>query len=175
MPKSKKSQEAVEPEPRPAHRPSSYKPEFAVQAEKLCKLGATDQDLADFFEVSTRTISRWRVEFDEFCQSLNTGKAPADEKVERSLYQKAVGYSFDAVKIFMPAGAPAPVVVPYTEHVPPDTTACIFWLKNRRSDVWRDAHKVEHSGSVTLENLVNTSFGAGEAVTESPDPKPTVN
>lgn len=124
-------------------RPSSYKPEYAEQARKLCELGATDNDLADFFEVSTRTIYRWQASHEEFCQSLKAGKEPADDRVERSLYHKAVGYSFDAVKIFMPAGASAPVYAPYKEHVPPDTTAGIFWLKNRRPDVWRDMKQHE--------------------------------
>jgi hypothetical protein len=55
---------------------------------------------------------------------LKAGKEFANKRVERSLYQKAVGYSYDAVKIFMPAGAEKPVYAPYVEHVPPDVTAC---------------------------------------------------
>ena len=51
--------------------------------------------------------------------------------LERSLYERANGYSYDAVKIFMPTGAKKPVYAPYVEHVPPDVTACIFCLKNR--------------------------------------------
>jgi hypothetical protein len=46
--------------------------------------------------------------------------------MERSLYQRGLGYSYDAVKIFMPAGSKKPVYAPYVEHVPPDTTAAIF-------------------------------------------------
>ena len=49
-------------------------------------------------------------------------------------------------------------VVPYTEHYPPDTTACIFWLKNRQKAAWRDRQEVEHSGKVSLEELVSGSF-----------------
>jgi hypothetical protein len=67
----------------------------------------------------------------QFGEALKLGKKEADQRVERSLYQKAVGYSYDAVKIFMPAGAKKPVIVPYREHVPPSDVACIFWLKNR--------------------------------------------
>jgi hypothetical protein len=52
--------------------------------------------------------------------------------------------SYDAVKIFMPAGAKAPIYTPYVEHVPPDVTACIFWLKNRRPQDWRDVQQMEH-------------------------------
>lgn len=119
-------------------RPTKYKQEFAAQAEKLCKLGATDADLADFFGVSERTINRWRLRHEAFCRSLKEGKDEADTRVERSLYHKAIGYTHDAVKIFMPAGASDPVYAEYREHYPPDTTACIYWLKNRKPEQWRD-------------------------------------
>jgi hypothetical protein len=52
-------------------------------------------------------------------------------RVERSLYSRAVGYNYEATKIFMPAGHAKPVYAPYIEHVPPDVTAGIFWMKNR--------------------------------------------
>lgn len=131
-----------------AGRPSSYKPEYAEQAAKLCALGATDADLADFFEVSIRTVERWRSQFPEFCRSIKEAKAEADNRVERSLYQKAVGYTFDSVKIFQHQGEI--INAPYREHVPPDTTAAIFWLKNRRKDEWRDKHEHEHTGQMVM-------------------------
>lgn len=121
-----------------AGRPSSFKPAFVGQAQKLCELGATDAELADFFGVSTVTIWRWQSAHNEFCNALKRGKEAADERVERSLYARATGYTYDAVKIFMPTGAKEPVYAKYQEHVPPDTTAMIFWLKNRRSGDWRD-------------------------------------
>lgn len=119
-------------------RPSSYKPDYAGQAEKLCRLGATDQEIADFFSVDVRTIHRWKHDHDEFCHSLKAGKETADERVERSLYQRAIGYEQDEVKIFMPSGADKPVYAPFRAKIAPDTTAAIFWLKNRRGDQWRD-------------------------------------
>ena len=76
----------------------------------------------------------------------------------RSLYHKAIGYSYDAVKIFMPAGATEPVYAPYREHVPPDTTACIFWLKNRRQQEWRDVHKHEHGQPQDFDNMPVAEF-----------------
>lgn len=131
-----------------AGRPTDYKAEYAEQARKLCQLGATDQEIADFFEVNVRTVYRWKANHDEFCQALKAGKEVADERVERSLFQKATGYEQDAVKIFMPAGATEPVYAEYREKLAPDTTACIFWLKNRRPDLWRDKTQQEHSGEV---------------------------
>ena len=77
-------------------------------------------------------------------RALKIGKAEADNRVERSLYERANGYSYETVKIFMPAGAKKPIYAPYVEHVPPDTTAAIFWLKNRDPAHWRDAWQLEH-------------------------------
>lgn len=126
-------------EKRKAGRRSTFKPEYIEQAEKLCRLGATDREVAEFIGVSERTLYRWQAEHEAFRQALKVGKESADERVERSLYRRATGYSFDAVKIFQYQGKE--VVVPYTEHVAPDTTACIFWLKNRKPDQWRDVTK----------------------------------
>lgn len=125
-------------------RPSSYKPEYAEQATMLCKLGATDEELALFFKVSARTIYRWKVQHAPFCQAIKAAATEADDRVERSLYHRAVGYTYDATKIMMYQG----VVIreDYKEHVPPDTTACIFWLKNRKPELWRDVHRNEHTG-----------------------------
>ncbi len=129
----------------PGGRPTSFKADYAKQAEKLCALGATDEDLADFFKVSIRTISNWKSEHDEFLQALKGGKDNADTRVERSLYQRAIGYTSDAVHFASYQGVVTQT--PYREHVPPDTTAMIFWLKNRRPDLWRDKNIQEHTGA----------------------------
>lgn len=126
----------------PAGRPSSYHDSYPKQAEKLCQLGATDAQIADFFEVAQSTIYLWKHQHPEFSEALKAGKEFADERVVRSLYQRAVGYEQDEVKIFMPAGASEPVYAPYRARVQADTTAAIFWLKNRRPEEWRDRSDV---------------------------------
>lgn len=131
-------------------RTTSYKPEYAEQAEKLCLLGATDDNLADFFKVSERTIHRWKIQHDDFSQALKVGKEQADDMVERSLFQRAMGYEYDGEKIFMPSGAEAPVRAETRIKVLPDVTAQIFWLKNRRSQIWRDRHELEHTAGGDL-------------------------
>jgi hypothetical protein len=78
------------------------------------------------------------------CPKLRAGKQVADSRVERSLYQRAVGYRYEAVKIFMPAGRAKPVYAKHIEHVPADVTAGIFWLKNRDPQHWRDSQQMEH-------------------------------
>lgn len=125
-------------------RPTAYKPEFSEQAVHLCKLGATDEELARFFGVSVRTLYRWKAQHEAFCQAIKISGAEADQRVERSLYARAVGYTYDAVKIMMHKGVV--ITEKYREHVPPDTTAMIFWLKNRQPEDWRDVHRQEHTG-----------------------------
>ena len=79
-------------------RPTSYRPEFVDQARKLCQLGATDVEVARFSNVSRVTIYRWQVEHPEFCDSMTIGKSVADDRVERSLYQRAIGYDVNVKK-----------------------------------------------------------------------------
>lgn len=128
-------------------RPTSYKPEYAEQAAKLAKLGATDAQIADFFEVNIATIHRWKISQQKFCDALKAGKAELDAQVEQSLFHRAMGYECDAVKIFCSKDGEV-TTVPYREKVPPDTTAMIFWLKNRRPKEWRDKTDVEVSGNL---------------------------
>jgi hypothetical protein len=135
-------------------RPTKYKAEYARMAEKHCALGATDIELADLLQVDRVTIWRWSQQHPTFCNALKAGKEAADERVARSLYAKATGYTHDAVKIFNDSGTP--MVVPYREHIPPSDTAAIFWLKNRRPNEWRDKRETELSGAVELTEIKRT-------------------
>lgn len=129
-------------------RPSNYRPEFTQAATKLCLLGATDADLAMFFDVSLRTIASWKGSHPEFLHALKQGKQVADSNVATSLYRRATGYEHQAVKIFFDSRTNAEKVVTYTERYAPDTTAAIFWLKNRRPDLWRDRIETKNEHTV---------------------------
>jgi hypothetical protein len=132
-------------------RPTKFKSEYIAQAEKLCKLGATDIEIADFFEVSVRTLHRWKAEHDEFCHSIKAGKDEADERVERSLFARATGYEHDEVDIRVVDHSI--VQTPIRKHYAPDTTAAIFWLKNRRPADWRDKQEIEHAGKIEFTKI----------------------
>jgi len=156
----------------PAGRPSSFLPEYIGQVEKLCKLGATDIEVADFFEVDVRTVYRWKAENEEFCQAMKTGKEAPDERVVRSLFARATGYEHDEVDIRVVAGEI--IQTPIRKYYPPDSTAAIYWLNNRRSDDWKarveqtvkgdpDApleHKVTHTFSQDAADLLSKVRGA---------------
>lgn len=129
-------------------RPSKYKPEFVQKAVDLCLQGATDRELAEFFKVSESTLNLWKIEHAEFSEALKMGKELADERVVRSLYRRALGYSHDAVHVSNFQGQVT--LTPIVEHYPPDTVAAIFWLKNRRPAEWRDVKALDAnlSGSI---------------------------
>lgn len=129
-------------------RPTKFKPEFVEQAKLLAECGLTDREAAFFFGVEERTLNRWKVDHEGFCQSLRVGKAAADERVEQSLYRRAIGYVQDDIHFSAHEGVVTQT--PYVKILPPDTTAAIFWLKNRKPGEWRDKTDVEHSGSVDL-------------------------
>jgi hypothetical protein len=120
-------------------RPTLYKASMNKQAEKLCKLGATDKELADFFDIAEATLNNWKIEHPKFLESINKGKMRADAEVAEKLFKRATGYSHADVDIKMFEGQI--IATPLTKHYPPDTAAAIFWLKNRQKQKWRD--KVE--------------------------------
>lgn len=125
-------------------RPTSFKAEYAKQAEKLCQLGATDTELADFFEVAVSTINLWKNKHPQFLKSLKLGKEAADTRVERSLFQLAMGYEGLETKAFKTSDDKI-ITKTFIKQFPPNVTACIFWLKNRMPEEWRD--RVEHTGA----------------------------
>jgi hypothetical protein len=122
-------------------QPTSYKPEFAEQAAKLCELGATDQELATFFKVSLSTVYLWRNTHAEFSEAVIAGKDKADARVERAFFGRAVGYSYQSEKVFLNKGKIVRAKV--TEHVPADAGAALNWLKNRKPDMWREKSELE--------------------------------
>jgi hypothetical protein len=129
---------------RPEGRPTKYDAAIHPQlAEAWATAGRTDKQIAEKLGIAERTIANWKNEHPEFMQALKNGKAEPDDRVEACLFARATGYNHPAVKIFMPANARKPVYAPFVEHCPPDVTAQIFWLKNRRSDRWRDKQEVD--------------------------------
>jgi len=123
-------------------RKPAWRDGYLEQAKKLAVLGLTDAELADFYGVSIRTYMRWKASKPEFCHALKAGKAIADARVERKLYERAIGCKTNAVKIMNIRGKV--VSVTYVIEHPPDTTACIFWLKNRDPENWREKIEVDH-------------------------------
>lgn len=147
----------------PARKKDRYDEAYAEQAEKLCLLlGATDNDLALFFGVSMRTITRWRTAHPNFAKAVKRGKLVADSKVAESLYRMATGFfSVKKQKVFGDAKSGGHFVVDYEEEQLPNVAAGIFWLKNRQPEQWRDRPKTEVGDleSMTDEQLAEIAAG----------------
>jgi hypothetical protein len=118
-------------------RPTNYKPENAEIARYACMLGATNETLAARFEVCRRTIDSWIASIPEFSIAVKQGRAGADEAVVSALFMRATGIEQKMTKVFCHRGQP--VTADYTVHLPPDVRACIFWLRNRRPEEWRES------------------------------------
>lgn len=138
-------------------RPTDFKPEFVGQVEKLCRIfPATDEDIADFLGKAVSTIYAWKVEHPEFSEAIKRGKATADREVSEKLHERAVGarhFQDKEVKLKRSWYVDGKKheeekveIVRLHMQAPPDTPAAIFWLKNRRPDLWRDKQDVIHAG-----------------------------
>lgn len=127
-------------------RPTDYREEYDALATKYCMLGATNANLAAFFDCAESTIDNWMNAHPSFMDAIKEGREVADANVASRLYSRAMGYTHQAEKIFADAKTGEVLRVDTTEHYPPETAAAIFWLKNRRPDMWRDKRETVMSG-----------------------------
>lgn len=143
-------------------RPSKYQEAYNDQAYKLALLGATDEELADFFEVNPDTIYEWQNRHPKFSESIKDGKTKADYSVAHKLYDKALGAEWieeQAFKVKKEAyddqgrklTSEEIVTVPVKKTSPPDTQAISLWLRNRKADRWKDKIEAAVTGNVTVE------------------------
>lgn len=152
-------------------RPTKYKHEYAAVAKALCRRGATDFELAEEFDVSTSTIWRWQCQQEGFRSALREGRDGFDDRVERSLAQRAIGYTYHTEKVFQYQGDI--VRAKTAEHVPPDVGAAKLWLTNRRPAEWREAtQRIEHGQpgdfeTMSDEDLKNYILSEQEMLQES--------
>jgi hypothetical protein len=136
-------------------RPTLYRPEYVDQVRKLCQLGATDIEVARFLEINPATLYRWQAEHPEFCEAMAIGKAPADNRVERSLYQRACGYDIPIRKVVIRKEGDAEIVTvtETVEHIPGDVGAIGRWLSNRKPRQWCERLDVEVQPQRSLDEI----------------------
>jgi len=122
-------------------RPTKFDSIDIELVKKLYENGLTDQQVAGILGINKDTIYEWKKKHPDFSDSIKGWKEFADEKVERSLFERATGYSHPDVHITNYQGS-----IKETDIIkvyPPDPTSMIFWLKNRKPEQWRD--RQEHS------------------------------
>ena len=124
----------------PAGAPTAFRDEYCELATNYCLLGATDAQLAEFFDVSETTINNWKIAHPEFLVSVKAGKDVADAKVANALYHRSIGYSHEDVHISNYQGEITET--PITKHYPPESKAITFWLTNRQRKLWSERKEV---------------------------------
>ena len=130
-----------------------YREEYADFAREMCKLGATDVEVARGLGISLSCLWSWQGTYEPFFRAFLEGKDACDDRVERALYHRAVGYSHPSVKIMNHQGTP--VVVPYVEHLPPDVGAASRWLKSRRKEQWGERQELSIKGDEMFTEIWN--------------------
>ena len=111
--------------------------------EAWARNGLTDEQIAENMGISCSTLYDWKNKYSDISESLKKGKEVVDVLVENALFKRALGYEYKEVT--KEDGVTTKVV---TKHMPPDTTAQIFWLKNRRPDLWRDRKNIDMNAKV---------------------------
>lgn len=127
-------------------RKSTYKPEYAEQARKLCNMGFTDEQLGEFFGVTERTINRWKLEHVEFMSALSVGKAHADDIVERSTFIAINGFTRTVRETVEIDGEKR--LKEKEIYYPPNPAVGIKWLAARRPETY--GQKPEGEGATVL-------------------------
>lgn len=115
--------------------------------------GATDEDIAKQIGINVSTLYDWKKKHPEISEALKINKGIADVKIENALFRKALGCTVTEKtisRVKQPDGQIVETERTVQREIPPDTTAAIFWLKNRKPKSWRDKQEVELSGNVGL-------------------------
>ena len=129
--------------------------EGLISLATWAKMGLTDEDIAKNIGIHVSTLYTWKKKYSEIAESLTHAKQRADAIVENALYKRAVGFSYDETtreNKFNKETSEYEIVITkiVTKMVVPDTTAQIYWLKNRKPDQWRDKHEVNVSGDIEV-------------------------
>lgn len=122
-------------------------PEGLLKLEGWARDGLTDEQISSNMGITTSTLYVWKNKYSEISEALKRGKEVIDRQVENALLKRALGYKYYEVTI--EDGVETKRV---TKEVVPDTTAQIFWLKNRKPDVWRDKKDVGLAGELNTNN-----------------------
>lgn len=145
-----------EPRDRFGRRSGKYKPEFVEMARVLCEAGATNAELAAEFGVALSNFHLWRLVHPDFGEVIKSGKRKADERVERSLYEIANGFTVETqepVKLREADGSERIEYVTKTISVLPDQAAIRYWLNNRDRENWRERSEKHVTGTIEHEHL----------------------
>lgn len=134
-------------------------PDGLLMIQGWARDGLIDEQIAHNMGIKRQTLYEWENRFPDIADAIKKGKAPVDIQVENALLKRALGYEYEETITEveeLAGGHQKKHIRKVTKHCPPDTTAQIFWLKNRRPDRWRDkVEQVQTVGNELLESLMN--------------------
>jgi hypothetical protein len=122
--------------------------EGLIKLEGWARDGLTDDQVAQNIGINPDTLYTWKKKYPEISESLKKGKEVVDRQVENALLKRALGYEYTETKTEINAAGIPEKVTTTVKQVAPDTTAQIFWLKNRKPQQWRDKRNIEVEGSI---------------------------
>ena len=132
-------------------------PDGLLKLEGYARDGLTDEQIAKNMGIVTKTLYEWKNKYSAISEALKRGKEVIDIEVENALLNKAMGFkvmvkkSYKVKDVEYDNGRKVKEserieMVDEEQYIPPDTTAQIFWLKNRKPAEWRDKQNIEHTG-----------------------------
>lgn len=129
-------------------RKSSYNPEYHIDwAWSMAVKGATDQEIADAFGISRMGLWKWKQHYPELKEAIDDAKAKADSQVEKTLYQRALGFQTEETEYVYEADEEGRTKLvgqkTKVKQVPPDTMAIMYWLNNRKRGVWSQRQELQ--------------------------------
>lgn len=129
-------------------------PEGLLKIEGWARDGLTEEQIADNMGISRSTLSEWKNLYSDISDTLKRGKEVIDRQVENALLKRALGYEYEEVSEKYELGILTERKIT-KKQVVPDTTAQIFWLKNRKPSDWRDKPEGEtEQGGITIVNNI---------------------
>lgn len=133
--------------------------EGLLKIEGWARDGLTDKQIAEHkIGVNESTLHRWKKTQPQVMQALKRGKEVVDRQVENALLKNALGFEYEETKTYItvnPDGTKSQRVEKTKKVQRPDTTAGIFWLKNRKPAEWRDKQQIEHSGNLDVSTRIS--------------------
>ena len=139
--------------------------EGLLKLEGWAREGLTDEQIAEKIGIHRDTLNEWKKKYPDISDTLKKGKEVVDLQVENTLLKRALGYEYEEISKKYESGTLTEKKVTI-KQVTPDTTAQIFWLKNRRPDKWKDKQDVQVSGvlkaeKTKLDDLIKQIQGGG--------------
>lgn len=139
--------------------------EGLLKLEGWAREGLTDKQIAEKIGIHRDTLNEWKKKYPDISDTLKKGKEVVDLQVENALLKRALGYEYEEISKKYESGTLTEKKVTIKQVIP-DTTAQIFWLKNRRPDKWKDKQDVQVSGELKaektkLDDLIKQIQGGG--------------